>query len=98
MISHLVPYIKTSFSSIQREMCFVGGYTLPAGTSVAVITVALHRDPEHFPDPEKFDPDRWIPEKAQCRHPFSYLPFSAGPRNCIGGLKYKLFLDILYGA
>lgn len=62
----------------------INGVVLPVGTSVHMMFFDLHRDPEHFPDPLRFDPDRFLPELVEKRHPFAYLPFSAGPRNCIG--------------
>ncbi|KAF1514401.1 Cytochrome P450 4V2, partial [Eudyptula albosignata] len=72
------------FARALREDCCIRGYQVPKGTNVLVITYALHRDPEMFPDPEEFRPERFLPENCKGRHPYAYVPFSAGPRNCIG--------------
>ncbi len=60
------------------------GYLLPANAYVTVVPYALHRHPEFWPDPERFDPERFRPNRGEGRHPYSYLPFAAGPRTCIG--------------
>ena len=62
----------------------LGGYRIPAGSNVVMSTWVVHRDPRYFPEPEKFDPDRWLPEKAQKLPKFAYFPFGGGPRQCIG--------------
>lgn len=62
----------------------LGGYELPRRTNVLVSPWALHRLPQVFADPERFDPDRFLPEREATRHRYAYLPFGAGPRVCLG--------------
>ena len=57
---------------------------IPAGTNVNVNIWNLHHNPEVWPDPMKYDPDRFLPEKVAEMDSHAFMPFSAGPRNCIG--------------
>lgn len=62
----------------------VNGYRIPARSMVLVCQYITHRDGRFFPEPEKFDPDRWLPDVASTRPKFSYFPFGGGTRICIG--------------
>jgi cytochrome P450 len=61
-----------------------GGWHAPAGTIAAVSPLLLHHDARWFPDPERFDPSRWLDERRDAVPRHAYLPFGTGPRACIG--------------
>jgi hypothetical protein len=92
ILSELTPQIKKAriflssglFSPILKLLFFPQGHTVPANTELFLHTFLLHRDTRFFPDPKQFDPNRFTPDNAANRHPYAYVPFSAGSRNCIG--------------
>ena len=72
------------FSRQALEPDVIGGYPLPAGWLVFVLPYVMHRLPAYWDSPERFDPTRFTPERTAARPKFVYLPFGAGPRQCIG--------------
>ena len=62
----------------------IGGYSVPPGTVIAICAYTLHRHPDYWEAPQVFDPDRFAAEYNGKRHKFAYIPFGAGPRQCIG--------------
>ncbi|MDX2031813.1 MAG: cytochrome P450 [Blastocatellia bacterium] len=62
----------------------IDGYAIPAGSILLMSQYVMHHHPAYFPDPDRFDPDRWTPEAKEARPQFSYFPFGGGPRLCIG--------------
>ncbi|KAJ8728459.1 hypothetical protein PYW08_016844 [Mythimna loreyi] len=59
-------------------------FIVPKGTAIAIPVYAIHRDPQFFPNPDKFDPERFSDENKHNIPMFAYMPFGIGPRNCIG--------------
>lgn len=58
--------------------------SIPKDQGIFIPTLAIHWDPDIYPEPETFDPERFSEEVAKSRNPMFYLPFGDGPRNCIG--------------
>nr|XP_018916558.1 PREDICTED: cytochrome P450 4C1-like [Bemisia tabaci] len=75
-----VPFIGRKLGSDT----LLGEYLIPSGTNVGIDIYHLHRDEEQFPNPDEFNPDHFSAENIRTRHPYAFIPFSAGPRNCIG--------------
>ncbi|XP_020806517.1 probable cytochrome P450 6t1 [Drosophila serrata] len=67
---------------------------LQAGTPVYISVLGLHRDAQYWPNPDRFDPERFAAEQRQQHHPMTYLPFGAGPRGCIGTLLGQLEIKV----
>uniref|UniRef100_A0A1B0GJR2 Cytochrome n=1 Tax=Lutzomyia longipalpis TaxID=7200 RepID=A0A1B0GJR2_LUTLO len=76
-----------------------GNHVIPKGTTVVVGTIYIHRQNDFYENPDVFDPDNFLPERTQNRHHYSFIPFSAGPRSCVGRkfamLKLKVLLSTI---
>ena len=72
------------YSRDTLEDIVIGGYEIPAKTPILISPYATHHRPELWTDADRFDPDRFLPNADASRHRYAYIPFSAGPRICIG--------------
>ena len=75
----------------------LGGHAFPKGTSIFLSPWSVHRDARWFPDPDRFDPDRWADGLAKRLHRFQYFPFGGGPRVCIGATFAQVEARVVLG-
>ncbi|KAM9797938.1 cytochrome P450 4A10-like [Neosynchiropus ocellatus] len=80
----LYPTAPLILRSLTKTLTFPDGRSLPAGTRVGISIFGLHRNPTVWENPSVFDPLRFLPENVSKRSPHAFIPFSAGPRSCIG--------------
>ncbi|XP_077564072.1 cytochrome P450 3A24-like isoform X3 [Haemaphysalis longicornis] len=78
------PGTRVERSAVEDYVLDQRGIKVPKGCVVIVPVYAMHRDPEFFPEPETFKPERFSESNMGSIRPYTYLPFGAGPRNCIG--------------
>ncbi|XP_050528839.1 cytochrome P450 4g15-like [Daktulosphaira vitifoliae] len=91
----LYPPVPIIGRQLYENVKLVNGTILPLGASIAIGTLKLHRDPVVFPNPDVFNPDHFLPERTASRHYYAYIPFSAGPRSCVGRKYAMLKLKII---
>ncbi|CAH1258912.1 CYP4F22 [Branchiostoma lanceolatum] len=79
-----VPPVPRVARALKQDLTFPDGKSLPKGSPTYAEFNELHRNRDIWPNPTVYDPYRFSPENSMNRHPYAFLPFSAGPRNCIG--------------
>ncbi|XP_003741915.1 cytochrome P450 4c3 [Galendromus occidentalis] len=82
----LYPSVPNVGRNLRKDLTMPNGVTIPAGSTCIVAISELHRNPKYFEYPLEFIPERFLPEgkHLMAKNPFCFIPFSAGPRNCIG--------------
>lgn len=97
----MYPPVPVIARHMKQELKLASGdYTIPTGATVVIATYKLHRLESIYPNPDKFDPDNFLPERQANRHFYAFVPFSAGPRSCVGRkyamLKLKVILSTIF--
>ncbi|KAL1115983.1 hypothetical protein AAG570_005478 [Ranatra chinensis] len=79
------PLIAILMRSATEDLQLIAGkYKIPAGSTIIVPPSIVHLRRDIYPDPYKFDPDRFAPENMAKRHKYTFMAFGGGPRSCIG--------------
>ncbi|XP_073241136.1 cytochrome P450 3A28-like isoform X4 [Porites lutea] len=96
-VLHQMPYLDMVINETLRiyppgfllqrdcnEACTIKGVHIPKGLPIIIPVYPIHHDPDIWPEPEKFDPERFSEAEKSKRHPYAFMPFGYGPRNCVG--------------
>ncbi|KAI9563477.1 hypothetical protein GHT06_010940 [Daphnia sinensis] len=86
-VPHIERHVKEDFK--------IGDYLIPSGSDIILLLYGLHHNPRLYPNAWQYDPERFLPDRVEGHHPYSYIPFSAGPRNCIASARL-IFLIIFF--
>lgn len=78
------PPMRSLFRGCTKEYELSDGLVIEKGTLVLIPVQAIQMDPELYPDPEIFDPERFSPKNKAKLHPCQWMPFGEGPRKCMG--------------
>ncbi|XP_030755191.1 cytochrome P450 4C1-like isoform X2 [Sitophilus oryzae] len=90
----LLPSVTEVSRYISKDIK-IGDKTFPKGTNISIYILGVHRNSKYWPNPDKFDPDRFLPEEIAKRPPYAYILFSAGPRNCIGKMFATMSIKVV---
>jgi len=74
----------------------LGNFILPKNTNIIIVLMLMNRQEQYWPNPLKFDPDRFLPERIKDSPLHYHIPFSDGPKNCIGRHKYNYIVKLIY--
>ncbi|KAL1116266.1 hypothetical protein AAG570_005761 [Ranatra chinensis] len=92
----MFPPVPLIARQLEQELKLIlGNYTVPAGCTVGIATIKLHRRPDIYKNPDEFNPDNFLPENSASRHYYGFIPFSAGPRSCVGRKYAMLKLKVI---
>ncbi|XP_014487181.1 PREDICTED: cytochrome P450 4g15-like, partial [Dinoponera quadriceps] len=96
----LFPAIPIFGRKLNKDVRIVtGNYVIPKDATIVIVPFLVHRAEKYYPNPLVFNPDNFLPDKMQQRNPYAYIPFSAGPRSCLGRkyamLKMKILLSTI---
>jgi cytochrome P450 len=83
-LRHYCPALRLEREAMEDVMLGNTGAKIQKGETVEIPIYAIHHDPDYYPDPFTFNPDRSMPGNRDRIQPYTYLPFGSGPRNCIG--------------